>query len=268
MQWKRVRDQHTQATQKLTTLCRQVTNLESQLEVQLESHRKETQATIERLRKELDSSKDHSRKDHRVLAERIDMIGQLIAGERGHREANASQLNKSLQGIRETMNAERVNTKQEVDKAIVCVDDAKKLLDIERDARQAGEDRCKTDMTNLQQGLDEACASLKAELSQVRTRLEEAAIEAAQAVEAKCLSQLERLAARVDEVTRATTEATASTSLSTGRIRGECEAANTRLMLLESRCSALETCLTEGQKQPMEAVEQLTKRHECVFNGM
>lgn len=244
MQWRLVRDQHHDATSKMSQAFRQISSFERKLE----QFASDVAWTVEQLQKEIatKAGKDDFNNRFMEVNERISGTTQMLNTERNLREVAVEQVNKSLQGFRDVIDDERERSKQTQAKMMAAADGARKLVESDRGARDALEERQAAAQHSLNVRMDELTAVFKEALGQYGKQFETSSANTVDAME-----KLDRKSSQV----RADSEAAANFAAS-------------RLRLLEERFASLESRYVEGEERHLAAIDWVAQRHDKVTGNM
>eukprot|EP00929_Paragymnodinium_shiwhaense_P060141 TRINITY_DN30067_c0_g5_i1.p1 TRINITY_DN30067_c0_g5~~TRINITY_DN30067_c0_g5_i1.p1 ORF type:complete len:625 (+),score=177.50 TRINITY_DN30067_c0_g5_i1:117-1991(+) len=246
MQWKLVRDQMTGTTCQVAQTRRQVTELSEMLV----ASKSELQAALDRSKNEMlrvvDEHREIASSEFRQLAERVTAVAQLVTGERNKREISMQSLDKQLQNLRDSIDAERAARRQDQGMHLADVSDLKALIEGEKCAREAFEDRHSFDLHGLNERMDQLssrnienlqdqAAAFKKQLDTVSSAAQEHA------------SQVVRMRAESDTIA---TEQTI------------------RFQDVEDRCVVIETRMAEVASRQAASLERLCERQERVAQAV
>mmetsp|Transcript_63636 Transcript_63636/g.110998 ORF Transcript_63636/g.110998 Transcript_63636/m.110998 type:complete len:734 (+) Transcript_63636:148-2349(+) len=246
LQWKVMRDQHNQYNVKVINLSRQVGNVENAMEIA----KKEQYSSNELLRQEMlnaiEVAKELFRSESRQLQEKMAAIGQLVTTERGIREVAVEQVNKSLQGIRDSIDSDRIAMNQAASRTMSQVEELRRRTEQEKLRHEQFEGQHAQDMQRLGERIDDVVQSMKSSMHEYSRGFENVSLEATQAIESH--------AREIRKVRTCGDQALADST--------------TRIALLEDRCAAFEGRLVEYQQRHSEAVERLSGRNEKVTTSL
>eukprot|EP00929_Paragymnodinium_shiwhaense_P065830 TRINITY_DN32980_c0_g1_i1.p1 TRINITY_DN32980_c0_g1~~TRINITY_DN32980_c0_g1_i1.p1 ORF type:complete len:637 (+),score=177.59 TRINITY_DN32980_c0_g1_i1:109-2019(+) len=242
MQWKLMRDQQSQLNLKLSSVCRQV----AELQAQQEAERRDRELQCDKMQSELFSTlealREQARSDFRQIDERVAGVNHLITAERNMREAAMQRLASDLHSIRDGQDVDRTSLRDAASLSGKSVDDLKKIIGQERSLRDAFEERHRLDMEAVRERMDEMTMGLQHVVTDYSRSFEKASAEINDVIE------------------------TQNRGFHKGNSELHTVLQETRAQLsrLEDRHSSLESRSLESHKRHGEMLDRLNQRNEKV----
>jgi len=171
-------------------------------------------------------------------------VGQLVTAERNMREVSNQQMNKALQGVHDTIEGDRSAVQDGVKLMMSHIGQTRELFDHERMAREAFEERHRTDIETISEQMKEMTTTLKMLMSQYSVAFEKSRDSATAAIEGHGRD----VAKTRNDVELAQTEITL------------------RLALQEERTASMEQRVLDSEERHSEAMSRLYLRSERFHN--